>query len=152
MEEEEEEEEQEVLETFDSDSDVDYSLKDSKAESKVKRTFSGERKLQVKNANCGDGEEMKPNTNGDSAETNSHVATNDDESRWQDYLGPSSDPESRLMLRLPDGSRDIVSMPSSSKLMVSFKCLFVFVLYCQKFEKKFSLLDIKLLLLLISLW
>lgn len=61
------------------------------------------------------------NSNGDSEQTNSCWSSCSNESDWESYLGSSSDPESKLMLRLPDGSRDIVSMPCSSKLMALVK-------------------------------
>ncbi|XP_066967339.1 UBX domain-containing protein 7 isoform X1 [Macrobrachium rosenbergii] len=108
------------LETFDSDVDIDYSITENKGDEKVKRTFEGERKLHVKTLRNYE-ENGTTNSNGDSEQTNSCWSSCSNESDWESYLGSSSDPESKLMLRLPDGSRDIVSMPCSSKLMALVK-------------------------------
>lgn len=116
--------ESDSLETFDSDpEDVNYSLE----KENPKRTLNGENSFYRK-VICASDE--KGNSNSSYSETKSSDSESipfTEELDWKSYLGPADDPESKLMLRLPDGTRDIVSMPSSSKLMVcylfSLKCI-----------------------------
>lgn len=113
-------EDSDALETFDSETDdIDYTLEKKGAKQEtIKRTFNGESVLCKRKINS----EVKDDKNGSDSlcdeEKSSDSKCSNDEEEWKSHLGPSTDPESKLMLRLPDGSRDIVSMPSSSKLMV----------------------------------
>lgn len=121
---EEEEEDPDTLETFESDSeDVDYSLKDIQPTQKesLKRTFNGEAKI-IRKISSSIGDSSTNSSESIASGENSCEAENSSgsEDDWKMYLGPETDPISKLMLRLPDGSRDIISMPSSSKLMVSY--------------------------------
>lgn len=116
-------EDSDTLETFDSDSDeVDYSLesKSEKKEEAKKAVVGGKSTYKNKEA-CDDDRRDNSSDSEHSEESLSEMENGDPSNieEWQSYLGSPSDPESKLMLRLPDGSRDIVSMPSSSKLMVS---------------------------------
>lgn len=108
-------EESDGLETFDSDNEeVDYSLITKSKDI----TLNGEEdscKIKFKKA-CDKHLEKETLSKEDTEVEAEKTCNTEDE--WKSYLGASSDPESKLMLRLPDGSRDIVSMPSSSKLMV----------------------------------
>ncbi|KAK4289575.1 hypothetical protein Pmani_030529 [Petrolisthes manimaculis] len=105
------------LETFDSDNEeVDYSVITKNKE----KTLNGENdscKIKLKKA-CDKHLEKEISDEGNEVEGENSCNTEDE---WKSYLGDSSDPESKLMLRLPDGSRDIVSMPSTSKLMALVK-------------------------------
>ena len=58
--------------------------------------------------------ESKNNGNSDTNGANNQNLNN---TRWKNYLGTPNDDESKIMLRLPDGTKDLVSMPCSSKLM-----------------------------------
>lgn len=122
---EEEEEDPDTLETFESDSeDVDYSLKDIQPTQKesLKRTFNGEAKI-IRKISSSIGDSSTNSSESIASGENSCEAENSSgsEDDWKMYLGPETDPISKLMLRLPDGSRDIISMPSSSKLMALIK-------------------------------
>lgn len=111
-------EESDGLETFDSDNEdeeVDYSLITKSKDI----TLNGEEdscKIKLKKS-CDKYLEKEISKEDTEVEAEKTCNTEDE---WKSYLGASSDPESKLMLRLPDGSRDIVSMPSSSKLMVRY--------------------------------
>ncbi|CAL4180819.1 unnamed protein product, partial [Meganyctiphanes norvegica] len=117
------------LDTFDSDSDdVDYSLADKtnvettevdyslakkcSTDSTDSKELDCEKKIQPKIGN-----QIKENN----CESNSAPKSDNNNDEWKSYLGKESDPVSKLMLRLPDGSRDIVSMPCTSKLMALVK-------------------------------
>ncbi|KAK7075280.1 UBX domain-containing protein 7 [Halocaridina rubra] len=119
----EDEDDQGILESFDSDEEIDYSLRTEKTEIQTaKRSCNGEKKLYVKNTS----NSVKSTNTLDKAEEEEDKALLDDKKPcivddWKDYLGPTTDPESKLMLRLPDGSRDIISMPSTSKLKALVK-------------------------------
>lgn len=114
-----------TLETFDSDAEeIDYSL-DNKITGKesVKRTFNGDKILNGRKLTSAD-EDKKTESNNLHVEEKSsdfEESSTSSEEEWKMYLGSSGDPESKLILRLPDGSRDIVSMPSTSKLMALVK-------------------------------
>lgn len=123
--------ESDALETFDSDhEEVDYSL-DKK---NPKRTLNGENSLFRKVVSASDEKDDSKSSHTEEKSSDSETTPFSDDLDWKSYLGPADDPESKLMLRLPDGTRDIVSMPSSSKLMVC--CLSHCLLYSCK-RKKF---------------
>lgn len=107
--------ESDSLETFDSDhEEVDYSL----AKENPKRTLNGENTLFGKVMSASDEKEDSKSSHSEEKSSDSESMPSSDDLDWKSYLGPADDPESKLMLRLPDGTRDIVSMPSSSKLIV----------------------------------
>lgn len=107
--------ESDSLETFDSDhEDVDYSL----VKENPKRTLNSENTLYRKVATAGEEKDDSKSSHSEEKSSDSESMAFSDDLDWKSYLGPADDPESKLMLRLPDGTRDIVSMPSSSKLMV----------------------------------
>lgn len=113
--EEENQAESDSLETFDSDhEEVDYSL----AKETPKRTLNGENTLYGKVVSARDEKEDTKSSHSEEKSSDSESMPSSDDLDWKSYLGPADDPESKLMLRLPDGTRDIVSMPSSSKLIV----------------------------------
>ncbi|KAG7170289.1 UBX domain-containing protein 7-like [Homarus americanus] len=121
---EDEKEDSDTLETFDSDTDeVDYSVEDKLANKETtKRTFNGDKVLH-KNITSVDEDKNNESNNvhdEEKSSDNENLSSSSEEG-WKSYLGSPTDPESKLMLRLPDGSRDIVSMPSSSKLMALVK-------------------------------
>ncbi|KAK8748208.1 hypothetical protein OTU49_016372 [Cherax quadricarinatus] len=117
-------EDSDTLETFDSDTDeVDYSL-DNKITVKetVKRTFNGDTILNKRLVRSDEDKNTEiSNLNNEEKSCDSANTCCSSEEEWKSYLGPSADPESKLLLRLPDGSKDIVSMPSSSKLLALVK-------------------------------
>lgn len=107
--------ESDSLETFDSDhEDIDYSL----VKENPKRTLNGENTLFEKVVSASDKKDDSKSSHSEEKSSDSDSIPSSDDLDWKSYLGPADDPESRLMLRLPDGTRDIVSMPSSSKLKV----------------------------------
>lgn len=118
-------EDSDTLEAFDSDSDVDYSL-DKSDKSNVQKGLTGDTSTGICNSKELVTNEVRDDGStsvcSEEASTVAETSSLPDTEEWKAYLGSPSDPESKLMLRLPDGSRDIVSMPSSSKLKVSFYC------------------------------
>lgn len=110
------------LETFDSDNEeVDYSVI-TKSKDIALNGEDDSCKIKFKKA-CDKHLEKEILPKEDTEVEAEKTCNPDTEDEWKSYLGASSDPESKLMLRLPDGSRDIVSMPSSSKLMVRYNIL-----------------------------
>lgn len=110
--------ESDSLETFDSDhEEVDYSL----AKENPKRTLNGENTLFGKVVSASDEKEDSKSSHSEEKSSDTESMPSSDDLDWKSYLGPADDPESKLMLRLPDGTRDIVSMPSSSKLIALVK-------------------------------
>lgn len=115
--------ESDSLETFDSDNeDVNYSLDKENS----KKTLNGENTLYRKVVSLGNKKDDNKNLQNEEKSSDSQSVPFSDDLDWKSYLGSAGDPESKLMLRLPDGTRDIVSMPSSSKLMV---CCFFSKMY-----------------------
>ena len=133
--EEEENEASDQLETFDSDSeDIDYSLSNNKHSSlngDTKNT-NGSRLLgsYLKSKITDDSVRLDSSNNLNNGQLSEDKSSgqndNTDQEQWKKYLGPETDVESKLMLRLPDGSKDFINMPSTSKLMVSFFDLLFF--------------------------
>lgn len=116
---EEENHESDPLETFDSDhEDIDYSLNKEK---NPKRIFNGENSIYRRVVSATEDKEDSKSSHSEEKSSDSESISFSSELDWKAYLGPADDPESKLMLRLPDGTRDIVSMPSSSKLMALVK-------------------------------
>ena len=114
--------ESDSLETFDSDQEeIDYSLDNKK---NLKRIFDVENSLYRRVISASEEKEDSKSSHNEEKSSDSESMFFSNEMDWKSYLGPADDPESKLMLRLPDGTRDIVSMPSSSKLMVCFKVLY----------------------------
>lgn len=118
----EDKEDSDALETFDSETDdTDYSfVKERPKKETIKRTFNGESVLCRKFNSAVEDEKNGRDSICNEEESSDNKCSNSEE-EWKLHLGPPTDPESKLMLRLPDGSRDIVSMPSSSKLMALVK-------------------------------
>ncbi|XP_063866115.1 UBX domain-containing protein 7-like isoform X2 [Scylla paramamosain] len=111
--------ESDSLETFDSDhEDIDYSLDQKKT---PERIFNGENSLFRRVVSAAEEKEDTKSSHSEEKSSDSESMPFSNETDWKSYLGPADDPESKLMLRLPDGTRDIVSMPSSSKLMALVK-------------------------------
>ncbi|XP_076042373.1 UBX domain-containing protein 7 isoform X2 [Oratosquilla oratoria] len=121
-EDEKEEGDSDTLETFDSDSnEADYSIENNSDRNHMQ---NGNSKIHRKSSNQPDKEEEEEKKEDDESVEKSSVDTKDDEvdnSDWKLYLGDEKDAESKLMLRLPDGSRDVIAMPSTSKLMALVK-------------------------------
>ncbi|XP_045104721.1 UBX domain-containing protein 7-like isoform X2 [Portunus trituberculatus] len=111
--------ESDSLETFDSDhEDIDYSLGQKR---NPERIFNGENSLFRREVSAAEEKEDMKSCPSEKKSSDSESMSINNETDWKSYLGPADDPESKLMLRLPDGTRDIVSMPSSSKLMALVK-------------------------------
>lgn len=120
--------ESDSLETFDSDhEDIDYSLGEKK---NPERIFNGENSLFRRVVSAAEEKEDRKSSPSEEKSSDSESMSFSNETDWKSYLGPADDPESKLMLRLPDGTRDIVSMPSSSKLMVCFSLMIMNILIC----------------------
>jgi len=55
-------------------------------------------------------------TNGTSTQNGEATGSCGDEDRWKQYLGPTEDPPTNILIRYPDGTRDPWNYPSTSKL------------------------------------
>ncbi|CAG0890408.1 unnamed protein product [Cyprideis torosa] len=63
------------------------------------------------------------------AKANGATPAKPDPSSWKKYMGSTDDPQSRILLRLPDGTKEQLALPSSSKVqaLIEFVCSLGFI-------------------------